>query len=222
MVFDESYRRMGSVASRREHFQEMWGGPVGYAPIHKIYEWSTDNQKEIDQGWVFQAGTLAELARKIGGEAPAIEETVRNFNRACIEGRDSQFGRPGKSLAPLETPPYYAIELALTLINTQGGPKHNKDCKRWISETDQSRDCTRGRAGFVLWFPLSGRSNYPEAWAFGRIAGERRQPKRLGASSGKLTILFEEKIKKNPRRMGQGKRRSGNEPVYEPIYRVVR
>jgi hypothetical protein len=51
----------------------MWGGLVGYPSIHKIYEWSTDNQAEIDQGWVLQAGTLADLAGKIGADAPALE-----------------------------------------------------------------------------------------------------------------------------------------------------
>jgi succinate dehydrogenase/fumarate reductase flavoprotein subunit len=174
MVFDETYRRKGPVASRREHFQEMWGGPVGYPSIHKIYEWSRDNQAEIDQGWVFQAGTLADLAGKIGADAPALEETVRNFNGACREGRDPQFGRPGKSLAPLETPPYYAVELALTLVNTQGGPKHNKDCQVLdFSNQAIPRLYAAGELGSFFGFLYQGGSNYPEAWAFGQIAGRK-------------------------------------------------
>jgi succinate dehydrogenase/fumarate reductase flavoprotein subunit len=174
MVFDEAYRRKGPVASRREHFQEMWGGPVGYPSIHKIYEWSTDNQAEIDQGWVFQAGTLAELAGKIGADAPALEETVRNFNSACTESRDPQFGRPGRSLAPLETPPYYAVELALTLVNTQGGPKHNKDCQVLdFSNQAIPRLYAAGELGSFFGFLYQGGSNYPEAWAFGQIAGRK-------------------------------------------------
>ncbi len=179
MVFDEVYRRRGAVASTREHFQEMWGGPVGYPAVHKIYEWSRDNQAEIDQGWVFQAGTLADLAGKIGADAPALEETVRNFNRACAEGGDPQFGRPGKSLAPLATPPYYAVELALTLVNTQGGPKRNKDCQVLdFSNRAIPRLYAAGEVGSFFGFLYQGGNNYPEAWAFGRIAGKRAAAER--------------------------------------------
>jgi succinate dehydrogenase/fumarate reductase flavoprotein subunit len=179
MVFDDAYRRKGPVASRREHFQEMWGGPVGYPTIHGIYEWSRDNQAEIDQGWVFQADILADLAGKIGADAPALEETVRNFNGACREGHDSQFGRQGKSLAPLETPPYYALELALTLVNTQGGPKHNKDCQVLdFSDQPIPRLYAAGELGSFFGFLYQGGSNYPEAWAFGRIAGRRAAAER--------------------------------------------
>jgi len=174
MVFDEEYRRKGPVASRREHFQEMWGGPVGYPAIHNVYEWSNDNQAEIDQGWVFQAGTLAELAGKIGADAPALEETVRNFNGTCGEGRDSQFGRPGNSLAPLETPPYYALELGLTLVNTQGGPRHNQDCQVLdFADRPIPRLYAAGELGSFFGFLYQGGSNYPEAWAFGQIVGRR-------------------------------------------------
>jgi len=174
MVFDETYRRRGPVASTQEHFREMWGGPVGYPAVHKIYEWSGDNQAEIDQGWVFRGDTLADLAGKIGADAPALEETVRHFNQACKEGRDPQFGRPGKSLAPLETPPFYALELALTLVNTQGGPRHNKDCRVLdFSNRPIPRLYAAGEVGSFFGFLYQGGSNYPEAWAFGRIAGRK-------------------------------------------------
>jgi len=174
MIFDEAYRRKGPIASTREHFQEMWGGPVGYPLIHKIYEWSSDNQAEIDKGWVFQADTLADLAGKMGADAAALEETIRNFSRACMDNRDPQFGRAGNSLAPLETPPFYAVELALTLINTQGGPKHNKDCQV-LDFNDKAipRLYAAGELGSFFGFLYQGGSNYPEAWAFGQIAGRR-------------------------------------------------
>jgi succinate dehydrogenase/fumarate reductase flavoprotein subunit len=174
MVFDEAYRRQGPLASTQEHFQEIWGGPVGYPSIHKIYDWSGDNQAEIDQGWVFQANTLSDLAGKIVADAPALEETVRNFNRACAENGDPQFGRPGKSLAPLATPPYYAVELALTLVNTQGGPRRNKDCQVLdFSNQAIPRLYAAGELGSFFGFLYQGGSNYPEAWAFGQIAGRK-------------------------------------------------
>ncbi len=174
LVFDEMYRRKGPIASTLKHFQEIWGGPVGYSQVHKIYEWSSDNQTEFDKGWVFRADTLADLAGKIGADAPALEETICNFNRACREGGDPQLGRKGKSLAPLAMPPYYAVELALTLVNTQGGPKHNKDCQVLdFSNQAIPRLYAAGELGSFFGFLYQGGSNYPEAWAFGQIAGRR-------------------------------------------------
>ncbi len=174
MVFDETYRRKGPIASTLKYFQETWGGPVSYPQVHKIYEWSSDNQAEIDKGWVFQADTLAGLAGKVGADAMALEETIGNFNRACAEGADLQFGRTRKSLAPLATPPYYAVELALTLVNTQGGPKHNKDCQVLdFSNKAIPRLYAAGELGSFFGFLYQGGTNYPEAWAFGQIAGRK-------------------------------------------------
>jgi succinate dehydrogenase/fumarate reductase flavoprotein subunit len=174
MIFDESYRREGPIASTTEDFEEMWGGPVGYPIVHKIYEWSGDNRAEIDKGWIFQAETIADLAGKIGADAAALETTIRDYNRACADSHDPQFGRTEASLAPLDTPPYYAIELALTLVNTQGGPKHNIDCQVLdYNDKPIPRLYAAGELGSFFGFLYQGGSNYPEAWAFGQIAGKR-------------------------------------------------
>jgi len=174
MIFDEAHRLRGPVASTREQFQAMWGGPVGYPMVHKIYDWSSDNQAEIEKGWVFQTETIAELAGKIEADAASLEETIRDFNRDCEHNRDPRFGRTGKTLAPLETPPYYAIELALTLVNTQGGPKHNIDCQVLdFNDRPIPRLYAAGELGSFFGFLYQGGSNYPEAWAFGQIAGKR-------------------------------------------------
>jgi succinate dehydrogenase/fumarate reductase flavoprotein subunit len=174
MIFDEAYRRRGPIASTREQIQKVWEGPVGYSLVHGIYDWSNDNQAEIDRGWVFQADTIAELAGRIGADAKALEETLRDFNRFCRDNRDPQFGRRENSLAPLETPPYYAIELGLTLVNTQGGPKHNVDCQVVdFNNRPIPGLYAAGELGSFFGFLYQGGSNYPEAWAFGQIAGKK-------------------------------------------------
>ncbi len=174
MIFDEAYRRRGPVASTREQIQKVWEGPVGYSLVHGIYDWSSDNLAEIDKGWIFQTDKIADLAGLIGADAGALEETIRDFNRACRDNRDPQFGRKENSLAPLETPPYYAVELGLTLVNTQGGPKHNGDCQ--VLDFD-GRPIpglyAAGELGSFFGFLYQGGSNYPEAWAFGQIARKR-------------------------------------------------
>jgi predicted oxidoreductase len=41
-------------------------------------------------------------------------------------GKDIDFGRPSETMfAPIESPPYYAMESWPILVNTQGGPEHN-------------------------------------------------------------------------------------------------
>ncbi len=173
MIFDEAYRRKGSIASRAAYFQERWGGPVGYPLIHKIYEWSDDNKAEIEAGWVFRADTLPELAAKIRVDPAGLEETVRTFNSASAKSRDAKFGRPEKSLAPLEKPPYYGVELALTLVNTQGGPTHNRYCQVLdFNDKPIPRLYAAGELGSFFGFLYQGGTNYPEAWAFGQIAGK--------------------------------------------------
>jgi succinate dehydrogenase/fumarate reductase flavoprotein subunit len=128
----------------------------------------------MKKGWVLQADTLEDLAGKIGVDSPGLEETVRNFNRACGEGKDSEFGRARESLAPLAAPPFYAVELGLTLVNTQGGPKHNEDGQVLDFRNESvPRLYAAGELGSFFGFLYQGGSNYPEAWAFGQIAGKR-------------------------------------------------
>ena len=180
MVFDEAYMRKGPIASRLEHFREMWGGPVGYSMVRGIYDWSSDNRAEMKKGWVLQADTLEDLAVKTGVDPLRLQETIYNFNRACEEGRDSEFGRPKESLAPLLHPPFYAVELALTLVNTQGGPRHNEYGQVLDFRNEPIPGLyAAGELGSLFGFLYQGGSNYPEAWAFGRIAGKKAAAERI-------------------------------------------
>jgi len=174
MIFDESYRLQGPIASTRESIEAIWGGPVGYPMVQGIYDWSKDNSAEIEQGWIFKAETAADLAGKIGADVEALEETIRDFNKFCMENHDPQFNRTQESLTSLEKPPYYAVELALTLVNTQGGPKHNIDCQVLdYNNRPIPRLYAAGELGSFFGFLYQGGSNYPEAFAFGQIAGKR-------------------------------------------------
>jgi len=174
IIFDESYRRKGPIACTLKFFEGLWGGPVGYPMIHKVYEWSNDNSMEIEKGWLIKADTITDLAMKIKVDPVGLEETVKKFKSYSVGGKDPEFDRPGDSLAPLEAPPYYAVELALTLINTQGGPKHNRHCQVLDFHNNPiPRLYAAGELGSFFGFLYQGGSNYPEAWAFGEIAGKR-------------------------------------------------
>jgi succinate dehydrogenase/fumarate reductase flavoprotein subunit len=173
MIFDQTYLSRGPIAPTAQMLRAKRGGIVGYSLVNKIHDWSADNQAEIDEGWILQANTVTDLASRIGAETDVLEETVRQFNRACIEQHDSLFGRNEKTLASFETPPYFAVELGLSLVNTQGGPKRNMNCQV-LDHNDGviPRLYAAGELGSFFGFLYQVGSNYPEAWAFGQIAGK--------------------------------------------------
>jgi succinate dehydrogenase/fumarate reductase flavoprotein subunit len=167
LVFDEVHRKSGPISAKPPD-------PVGYAVVHKVYDWSDDNTAEIEKGWIIKADTIADLAGRIDVERRGLEETISQFNSYSTTGKDVEFDRSRNSMAPIKTPPYYALELGLVLVNTQGGPKHNRHGQ--VLDPDDKpipRLYAAGELGSFFGFLYQVGTNYPEAWAFGRIAGSR-------------------------------------------------
>lgn len=83
--------------------------------------------EELPEGMGESAGSLAELAAKIGVDAAGLEETVAAFNAYSEAGEDKAFARgqhpwsqlmvgdlrqkPNANLGPLSQAPYYAVPL---------------------------------------------------------------------------------------------------------------
>jgi succinate dehydrogenase/fumarate reductase flavoprotein subunit len=173
MIFDEAYQKQGAVAAGVSYFNQVYQGPVGYNMVHNIHVWSDDNQKELDKGWIVKADTIEELAQKIKVDPKGLEETISKFNIYKATGKDTEFDRKATSAFPLETPPFYGVELGLALINTQGGPRHNLHAQ--VLDYDNKpipRLYAAGELGSFFGFLYQGGNNFPEAWAFGQIAGK--------------------------------------------------
>lgn len=174
LICDQTHLAMGPLAPTAAMFRRQRGGVVGHALVNRIYDWSDDNQAEIDAGWILSAPTSAGLAGRIGADPAVLEETIAQYNRACAAQCDTAFGRHGRTLRPFDTPPYYAIELGLSLVNTQGGPRRNVDCQVLDHRARViPRLYAAGELGSFFGFLYQIGSNYPEAWAFGQIAGRR-------------------------------------------------
>ncbi|MFC0527690.1 FAD-dependent oxidoreductase [Phytohabitans kaempferiae] len=92
--------------------------------------------------WVFEAATLAELARAIGVDEAGLADEVARFNENAAKGVDPDFHRgestydryrgdrnnqPHRNLGPLGDGPYFAVELHLGCIGTKGGPVVDRD-----------------------------------------------------------------------------------------------
>jgi len=81
----------------------------------------------LADGYLTEAATLAELARKLGMNAAALQESVRQINAYAQNGRDPDFGRgstayeqnigdataghPNPNLGPIASAPFYAVKL---------------------------------------------------------------------------------------------------------------
>jgi succinate dehydrogenase/fumarate reductase flavoprotein subunit len=100
-------------------------GGTGAAGPHR-YEWSADGEAEIGHGWVIRGDDIEDVARRAGVSDPGgAARTVAAYNEACRTGNDA-FGRPGESLVPLDSPPYYCMPLWPGGPNTSGGPRRNE------------------------------------------------------------------------------------------------
>jgi succinate dehydrogenase/fumarate reductase flavoprotein subunit len=163
-VFDQKRMNDGYLTPRA------WG-PAG--PAH-LYNWSTDNSKELERGWIKLGYTIKELASILGMEPQKLIETVNNYNSYCEHGQDAEYHRGPNTLIPLDTPPYYAVQLWPGGPNTQGGPRRN--AKAQVIRADSCpipRLYSAGELGSIygMLYPAGG-GNIAECIAFGRIAGE--------------------------------------------------
>jgi succinate dehydrogenase/fumarate reductase flavoprotein subunit len=83
-------------------------------------------------------------------------------------------GRSADTLVPIETPPFYGIEVRPALFNTQGGPRRNEHGE--VLSVDGSPIPGLFGAGELgsIWAALyPGAGNVSEAIVSGRIAGRR-------------------------------------------------
>lgn len=164
-IYDDDMRKAGKFA---------WEGS---GVLGGMYEWSEDNSVEIEKGWIPYADTLEELAEKMGLDPAALVQTVERYNADVVSGVDTEWGRTveedGELLSPpIVTPPFYALELYPTLLNTQGGPRRN--AKSQIIDAFGEpipRLYGAGELGSFWGIIYQGAGNNTESMVFGRVAG---------------------------------------------------
>lgn len=139
-----------------------------------LYDWSPDNSKEIESGWISRGDTVEEAARNAGLDDPArAAETVAEYNDACAAGRDP-LGRPPETLVPLLEPPFYCVRLWPGGSNTSGGPRRDNHARVLdVFGAPIPGLLAAGELGqpVGLRYPADG-SNLSEALCFGQIAAE--------------------------------------------------
>ncbi|MCP5040832.1 MAG: FAD-binding protein, partial [bacterium] len=90
----------------------------------------------LRDGYIKKSDTLRGLAEQIGVDADGLERTVEKMGAYARDGKDPEFGRgdsaydryygdvktaPNPCLGPIDTAPYYAIEIYPGDLGTRGG-----------------------------------------------------------------------------------------------------
>ena len=126
-------------------------------------------------GRVVRAGTLGALAERTGMDADLLERTIERFNADCTRGTDGAFGKHPKTLRSVQTPPFYAAQVAPLLVAVTGcGPRTDPEA-RVLDDVDRpipglyaAGEATGSWMGDV--YVASGNS-IANSIVFGRIAG---------------------------------------------------
>lgn len=96
--------------------------------------------------WFHGSASLEELAERCGIDAAGLVSTVERWNRHVAALEDPDFGRgssaydgywgdanastvPGRTLGPVDTPPFYAVPVEAGAMGTKGGPRTDADAR---------------------------------------------------------------------------------------------
>lgn len=162
MIFDDATRAEECVANTPL---------MGWTAVVEKYDWSQDNNREVQKGWIHKASSIAELAAMIGRDRAVLSETIDRYNRQAQTGSDSDFGRPASTLSPIAKPPFYAIEIVPGIITTTGGGRRNGRAQ--VLTPDRKpipRLYEAGELGSIFANLYQNGSFLTECLVFGRIA----------------------------------------------------
>lgn len=144
---------------------------MSWATVVSGYRWSSDNQAEVERGWIQKADTIEELAAKIGRDPERMRAAFDAYQEACAKGVDEEFGRPAFTLQPLE-PPFYAVEIVPGIVCTSGGGKRDSESRVLDHEdTPIPGLYEAGELGSIISNLYQNGSYLTEAIISGRIAG---------------------------------------------------
>lgn len=96
--------------------------------------------------WVTRGETLLDLAQRLEIDGAALTRTVTHWNAMVAKGRDEHFqrgeaahdiwwgdparrGGPAATLGPLDSGPYYAVEIKSGALGTKGGPQVDENAR---------------------------------------------------------------------------------------------
>jgi urocanate reductase len=128
----------------------------------------------VKKGRFAKAGTIAELATKLGLPADALVDTITKHNKYIADGKDTEFNKPiPKSMVMIDKAPFYGVAQWPAVHHTMGGLRINPKAQVidiWgnvIPRLYAAGEATGGVHGSNR----LGSNAIPDCVVFGRIAG---------------------------------------------------
>lgn len=182
VIGDDGTRYFNEVEGQRHghnYFHGTWMIPQPTTKPYLIFdEQQYQKIKALKPGTLFEekltkAKSISELANKIGISAVTLENTVSDFNQQIKLGKDYQFNRDIKTMAPFTDGKVYAVAMKESMLNTQGGPRRNA----YTQVLDPyghpiAHLYSTGELGGISANLYQGGNNIAECLIFGKIAGE--------------------------------------------------
>jgi fumarate reductase flavoprotein subunit len=175
VVFDDAALRPPPELADRyaDAYKQVWPNHAKFKPKH----YTADVMDQFkDHPRVHIADSLATLAASTGIPEANLRGTVARYNQLVTAGEDTDFGKAGRFLNPISTPPYYAVEVRPTAIAHTGYGLRIDDHARVIGVDGDvipglyaAGECTGGIVGPT--YSGSG-SSLASAAGVGRMAGE--------------------------------------------------
>ena len=106
--------------------------------------WPFSLRPWLDNGYLIKAETIEDLAAKLAVDPETLRETFERFNRDAAQGVDTEFARgedaysaymgdathgPNPGLAPLDKPPFYALDVRPSDLCTLAGVDTNANAQ---------------------------------------------------------------------------------------------
>jgi fumarate reductase flavoprotein subunit len=100
---------------------------IDYPPGARPVDFDKELKAALEKGTgdVFMAGSIEELAAKMGVVPAVLKATVEEYNGFCEKGHDNLFAKDPKYLRPLKGPNFYAIKARTVFLGTHGGIQVN-------------------------------------------------------------------------------------------------
>lgn len=83
----------------------------------------------VEQGLIFKADTIEELAEKLNIPSANLKATVDRYNALCAAGVDEDFGKEAYRMRAVKKAPYYGCFLGGSLLTTCDGLRINRHCQ---------------------------------------------------------------------------------------------
>ena len=177
-IFDEpTLQTFAGDTKSLSPYKSSVGSPTWFEPMIR---------QKLREGVVKSAPTLSALAEQIGINAETLQATTERYNRDCLAGVDTEYGKTGPALPPIIQAPFYAVEVRASLI---GSGHAGLDITEQCQVLDRNNRTIDGlyAAGEVACAVLGrryagGGISLANAFVFGAIAGREAAGARPTAS----------------------------------------